>query len=374
MLIPARPFGFGYGAMRLFLTVVLAGGLAGAWVGDQTMSAHWKQHDMSRPKPPAVEPAGAPPAAPAPVPKDALVLFDGSNLDAWETPEGGRPGWAVKDGHMEIVPGTGMIQTKAKFGDVQLHVEWAAPDPPHGVGQDRGNSGIFLMGQFELQVLDSYKSDTYADGVAGAIYGQYPPLFNAARPPGQWQVYDIAFHRPRFDAAGKLLEPARLTVFLNGILVQNNEAPWGGTSWLEPYPYDPSIDRGPIQLQDHSHPVRFRNIWVRDLPERQPPSAERSKQPQTATLSQDQLDACAGAYFAEPRRDDTWTFSSAAGHLLLKLPFRPTPLRLDPVSETVFVFPNTDGRVTFHKDARGHVTGALFRVGDGERELKKAAR
>ena len=187
-----------------------------------------------------VDPAGPPPAAPAPAPKDAIILFDGTSLDAWETPEGRRAGWATKDGFLEVVPGTGTIQTKEKFGDVQLHVEWAAPDPPRGVGQDRGNSGIFLMGQFELQVLDSYKADTYADGVAGAIYGQYPPLFNATRPPGQWQVYDIAFRRPRFDQSGKLLEPARFTVFLNGILVQNNEEPWGQTSWLEPYPYDPN--------------------------------------------------------------------------------------------------------------------------------------
>ena len=370
MSTPARPFRFGM--MGLFLTAILAGGLAGAWVGDVTMAAHWKQHDMSRPKPPAVEPAGPPPAALAPVPKDALVLFDGTNLDAWQTPEGHRAGWAVKDGFMEVVPGTGMIQTKGKFGDVQLHVEWAAPDPPTGVGQDRGNSGIFLMGQFELQVLDSYKSDTYADGIAGALYGQYPPLCNATRPPGQWQVYDIAFRRPRFDKSGKLLEPARFSVFLNGILVQNNEELWGGTSWLEPYPYDPGIDRGPIQLQDHGHPVRFRNIWVRNLPERAAPRPEDVKEPEVVELSPAALDACTGRYAGGPRSDEPWVITREGGHLLFKLPFRRTPLRLLPISETVFVLPHTDGRVTFHKDAQGKITGILFHVGDGQGELKKA--
>ena len=239
----------------------------------------WKQHDIHRPRPPVVEPASCPAAAATPAPKDAVVLFDGTSLDAWKTPEGGPAAWSVKDGVLEVVPGAGPIETKGQFGDVQLHVEWAAPDPPAGIGQDRGNSGIFLMGQFEIQVLDSYKADTYADGQAGAIYGQYPPLANAARPPGQWQTYDIAFRRPRFDEAGKLEHPATITVFLNGILVQNNEEPWGPTSWLEPYPYDPSVDRGPIQLQDHSHPVRFRNIWIRDLPERPAATARDVQEP-----------------------------------------------------------------------------------------------
>ena len=178
-----------------------------------------------------------------------------------------------------------MIETKSTFGDVQLHVEWAAPIRRRGVGQDRGNSGVFLMGQFEIQVLDSYQADTYADGQAGAIYGQYPPLFNASRPPGEWQTYDIAFRRPRFDGSGKLLEPARITLFHNGILVQNNEEPFGPTSWLEWEPYDASRgDRGPIALQDHDHPVRYRNIWLRELPERPAPTAADLARPKTIPL------------------------------------------------------------------------------------------
>ena len=228
------------------------------------------------------------------------------------------------------------------------------------------------MGQFEIQVLDSYNADTYADGQAGAIYGQYPPLVNAARPPGQWQTYDIAFRRPRFDQGGKLLEPARITVILNGILVQNNEEPWGPTSWLEPFPYDPKVDRGPIELQDHTHPVRFRNIWIRNLAERPAATASDVKNPDIVSLNPRELDAIAGKYRPESgRRSDPYSISREGGHLLLKLPFRPTPLRLEPISETVFILPRTDGQFTFQKDDQGRVTGALFRVGDGQRKLTK---
>ena len=226
----------------------------------------WLQHDNRRPKPPVVEPLASSTAAPAP--RDAVVLFGGTSLDAWQSLEKGPARWKVGEGFMEVAPGTGAIASKGEFGDVQLHIEWASPNPPGGKGQDRGNSGIFLMGLYELQVLDSYRADTYADGQAGAIYGQYPPLANASRPPGEWQTYDIAFRRPRFDKDGKLLQPARVTLIHNGILIQNNEELWGSTGWLESSPYEAHADRGRIQLQDHGHPVRFRNIWVRDLPER----------------------------------------------------------------------------------------------------------
>ena len=243
----------------------------------------WFQHDIRRPKAPVVAPVDS--LAPSPAPKDAVILFDGSNLDAWRSPDGGPARWKVTGGAMEVAPGTGAIETKAKFGDVQLHVEWASPNPPVGTGQDRGNSGIFLMGEYELQVLDSYHADTYADGQAGAIYGQYPPLANASRPPGEWQTYDIAFRRPRFDNSGKLLEPARLTLIHNGILIQNNEELLGRTSWLESLPYEAHADRGPIQLQDHGHRVRFRNMWIRDLPERALPTAEDLARPQIVSLT-----------------------------------------------------------------------------------------
>jgi len=337
------------------------------------MSTHdrWLQHDNHRPKPPVVEPVGSSMAA-APAPKDAVVLFDGTNLDSWRKPEGGPAGWKVMEGFMEIAPGTGPIESTGKFGDVQLHVEWASPNPPAGKGQDRGNSGIFLMGLYELQVLDSYRADTYTDGQAGAIYGQYPPLANASRPPGEWQTYDIAFRRPRFDKDGKLLEPARVTLIHNGILIQNNEELWGRTNWLELSPYEAHADRGPIQLQDHGHRVRFRNIWVRDLPNRPEPTPEDLARPKIVSLSAEALDQFTGDYAMGTKKDaPPATISRGDGHLLFKLPARPTPLVMQAISPTEFVLPHTDARFTFERDNQGRVTGVLFKVGDGERLLTK---
>jgi 3-keto-disaccharide hydrolase/uncharacterized protein DUF3471 len=335
-------------------------------------SARWKQHAIQRPRPPVVDPAEGTIAAKPP--RDAVVLFDGSNLDAWKSPRGGPASWEVADGYMETAPGAGPIETRGKFGDIQLHVEWAAPDPPAGVGQDRGNSGVFLMGQFEIQVLDSYKADTYADGQAGAIYGQYPPLFNAARPPGQWQTYDIAFRRPRFDSSGTLREPARVTLFHNGILVQNNEEPFGPTSWLRWLPYADQGDRGPISLQDHDHPVRYRNIWLRELSERPAPTAQDLARPPVITLPAEVLDRYTGQYRLDPKPDGpTATIAREDGHLVVTFPFRPQPLMLEPISETEFDMPFTDGRFTFRKDDQGRVTGVLFRIGGSERDMKKIA-
>jgi hypothetical protein len=333
-------------------------------------AGRWRQHDIRRPRPPVVEPAEAPIASKPP--RDAVVLFDGSGLEAWNSPEGAPARWRVAEGAMETVPGAGPIETKAKFGDIQLHVEWAAPSPPKGTGQDRGNSGVFLMGQFEVQVLDSYRADTYADGQAGAIYGQYPPLANASRPPGQWQSYDIAFRRPRFDTSGRLLEPARITLFHNGILVQDNEEPIGPTSWLESLPYQDKGGRGPISLQDHDHPVRYRNIWVRELPERPAPTAKDLARPEVVKLPAEVLDRYAGRYRMGEKPDArAATIARSGDHLTIAFPFRPGTLALLPISETEFDLPSADGRFAFRKDERGRVTGVLFRIGDGERELKK---
>jgi len=220
-------------------------------------------HDEARPMPPVVDPGPAGP--PASVPADATVLFGGADLAAWTNAKGLPAAWNVRDGYMEAVKGSGAIRTKAAFGDCQLHVEWATPSPAVGVGQDRGNSGVFLMDTYEVQVLDSYNSKTYADGMAGALYGQFPPLVNASRKPGEWQVYDIVFHRPRFDAAGALVSPARMTVFHNGILIHDNDELTGPTANKARPPYKAHADRLPISLQDHSHPVRYRNIWIRNL-------------------------------------------------------------------------------------------------------------
>jgi Domain of Unknown Function (DUF1080)/Domain of unknown function (DUF3471) len=345
--------------------------LAAAEVGSVLPATRWRQHDIRRPRPQVVEPAGDPIAAQPG--KDALVLFDGANLDAWQSSSGGPAGWNVADGYFETVPGGGPIETRKKFGDVQLHVEWATPDPPRGKGQDRGNSGVFLMGQFEIQVLDSFRADTYADGQAGSIYGQYPPLFNASRPPGEWQSYDIAFRRPRFDDSGRLLEPARVTVFHNGILVQDNEEPFGRTSWLEWEAYEGRRGaRGPVALQDHDHPVRYRNIWLRELPERPAPTPADLARPKVIALPAEVLDRYAGRYRHSPRADTPFAVIAREGdHLTLKLPNRPRPLRLAPISETEFDMPHTDGHFTFLKDDAGKVTGVHFRIADGERDWKR---
>jgi hypothetical protein len=346
--------------------------LAADVVPVETPGNRWRQHDIHRPKPPIVEPAEAGIAAKPP--KDAVVLFNGSSLDAWQFASGEPAKWKVAEGYFEIIPGAGPIETKAKFGDIQLHLEWAAPKPPEGTGQNRGNSGVFLMHDFEIQVLDSYKADTYADGQAGAIYGQYPPLFNATRPPGEWQTYDIAFRRPRFDTAGKLIEPARVTVFLNGILVQNNEEPFGPTSWLKWLPYEDRGGHGSIFLQDHGHPVRYRNIWLRELPERAAPTPKDLARAKVITLPVAVLDRYAGQYLLNAEADSPRaTIRREGDHLTVSFPFRPQPLALEPISETEFDMPFTYGRFTFRTDERGTVTSTHFRIGDGDRDMKKVA-
>ena len=245
------------------LAVALAAvGLVAA-LGTQ-VDPKWKIHDSSRPRPPVITPgtassqdmAGKPPS-------DAIVLFDGTDLSKWQTPNGQPAKWKVENGYFEVVAKSGQIQTKDSFGDCQLHVEWATPDPPRGQDQDRGNSGVFLMGLYEIQVLDSYQNITYADGQASAVYGQFPPLVNASRPPARWQTYDIIFHGPGFDKDGKLLHPARVTVLHNGVLTQDNVELTGPTAHKARPPYKAGPEKLPLSLQDHDHPVRYRNIWIR---------------------------------------------------------------------------------------------------------------
>jgi 3-keto-disaccharide hydrolase len=224
-------------------------------------------HDENRPQPKVVDPGPASEKPKAP-PSDALVLFDGSGLAQWRTKKDGSPAkWKVEKGYMEVVAGTGDIQTAQGFGDCQLHVEWAAPAVVSGEGQHRGNSGVFLMGQYEVQVLDSHGNKTYPDGQAAALFGQYPPLVNTSRPPGQWQEFDILFRAPRFDAQGKLLAPARVTILHNGVLVQDNRVLTGPTAFQKRPPYAAHPDKLPVGLQDHDYPVRYRNIWIRELPD-----------------------------------------------------------------------------------------------------------
>jgi hypothetical protein len=230
----------------------------------------WGPNDRTRPLPPVITPGTASTQEqPGKPPSDAVVLFDGKDLSSWESVKGGPAKWTVGDGYFATVPGTGYIRTKASFGDCQLHVEWATPNPPHGVDQDRGNSGVFLHGLYEVQVLDSYESVTYADGQAAALYGQYPPLVNASRKPGEWQMYDIVFHGPRFDANGAVTRKAIFTVFHNGVLVQDHEELTGPTEHHARPPYKVTPEKLPLALQDHNHPVRYRNIWIRELKEGQ---------------------------------------------------------------------------------------------------------
>ena len=252
---------FLFGAIAAFVLAAFATVLARP--AQAQARVRWPIHSTARPQPPVVDPG--PFTASAPPPSDAIVLFDGRSLEGWRSTEAssGPARWRVRDGYVEVVPGTGGISTKQGFGDVQLHIEWMTPAPPSGDGQDRGNSGVFLMGRYEVQVLDSYRNTTYPDGQAGAVYGQHPPLVNASRPPGEWQSYDIVFVRPRFDARGRLVAPARVTVFHNGVLVQNAVTLTGPSGHRERPPYSAHADALPLALQDHGQAVRYRNIWIR---------------------------------------------------------------------------------------------------------------
>lgn len=213
-----------------------------------------------------------PPVISAPangVPSDAIVLFDGKNLDAWESLKKetlGQPApWALEGDAFVVVPKSGDIRTKASFGDIQLHIEWRSPAKVVGESQGRGNSGVFFMGQYELQVLDSYDNKTYTNGQAASIYKQHIPLVNASRGPGEWQTYDVVFIAPRFNADGTLRSPARATVFHNGVLVQYNVEIQGATAWRGKPAYKAHAPKLPLSLQDHGNPVAFRNIWVREI-------------------------------------------------------------------------------------------------------------
>lgn len=226
-------------------------------VGAQTPAARpaWTQHDPQRPQAPVARPVRA---VVIPPPADATVLFDGRTLDAWTD-----AGWRIENGYVEA-SGRNDLRTKASFGDAQMHIEYAIPANASGEGQTRVNSGVVMMGLYEVQILDSYGNTTYADGQAGALYGDHPPLFNASLPPGEWQSMDIIFRRPRFDG-NRARSHARFTVIHNGVVVQENEALAGPTSHGKRQPYAAHDDRLPLVLQNPEQPIRFRNIWIREL-------------------------------------------------------------------------------------------------------------
>ena len=288
-------------------------------------------------------------------PSDAVVLFDGKDTSQWAAMDGSPTKWIVHDGAFECVPGSGYARTLRSFGDCQLHVEWSAPEPAHGASQDRGNSGVFFgYDRYEIQVLDSYQSKTYADGAAASVYGQYPPLVNAARPPGQWQSYDIVWTAPRFDAEGKLAKKARVTVFHNGVLVQNNVELTGPTGWINRVPYKEHPPRLPIAFQDHGHPVRYRNVWVRELGQPRHPEF---------MLADALLDSYVGTYGT-----GQWNTIKIRRlpDGLLSLTLSGQDLVMHASSRTTFFALSTDVQCEFDADGR-HLTVS---VGDSEHAMR----
>jgi hypothetical protein len=236
----------------------------------------WHVHDPARPQPKVVTP-GKQFSQMADAPSDATVLFDGKDFSKWQAQNGGEVKWKIENGYMEVVPRTGIIRTKDKFGDFQLHLEFATPEQVVGSGQGRGNNGVNIYGLYEIQVLDSFNNPTYADGGAGALYGQWPPLVNASRPPGEWQTYDIVWEGPRWDSDGKNTRKASVTVLHNGVVIHNKAEAYGRTGHKMFGNYDkPGPTSGPIELYEHGNPVRFRNIWIREV---KPYDSSDDKQP-----------------------------------------------------------------------------------------------
>jgi hypothetical protein len=318
---------------------------------------------MDRPVPPVVTPGE--PALPVAAPSDAIVLFDGKDLSEWRDAEGNEAKWIVRDGVMESVPGSGYVFTRKAFGDAQLHIEWASPEKVQGKSQGRGNSGVFLMGKFELQVLDSFENRTYADGQAASLYGQYPPLVNASRKPGQWQSYDIIFHRPRFNASGELQSPARFTVLHNHVLVQDNVTALGPTSWLQHWAYKPIPDRLPLSLQDHGNPVRYRNIWIRPLDERAAVPPEKPYELIAEQLSGKELDALAGDY----GNDNPIKIRRRDRSLELQLAGR--KFEMIALSKSEFTVRYTASRLNFEFGEDGKPTALTYEMGGDKQILKR---
>ena len=343
-------------APSLFCTVLLSS----TSVSRAEPDPNFLDHDRTRPQPPVVTGATASTQEqPGKPPSDAVVLFDGKDISQWVSLDGSPTKWITRDGYMECVRGSGYVRTLQNFGDCQLHVEWATPVPPHGEGQGRGNSGVFLgLDRYEIQVLDSFGSQTYPDGTASAIYGQYPPLANASRPPGEWQTYDIIYTAPRFDAEGKLLAPVRLTVIHNGVLVQNNVQLTGPTSWLERAPYQPHPEKQPLSLQDHGNPVRFRNIWVRELG--RPGKKE-------FTLPEALLEKYVGHYTATDRNRIEVTRQGAQ----LAVRLNGVSFTLFAESPTKFFAKTTDVQIEFPAVDQGKADRLTWSVGEGANEAKR---
>ena len=316
------------------------------------LSTGWRAHDLSRPSPTVVQPGAS--NLPTPAPSDAIVLFDGTDLSQWNDGKGGAAKWKTVAGAMESVPGSGYVFTKEKFGDCQLHVEWASPATVKGDSQGRGNSGVYLMGSYEIQVLDSFENKTYADGSAGSIYGQYPPLVNVCRKPGEWQSYDIVFRKPRFDESGELTAPARVTVLHNGVLIQDSSELVGPSNWIQHDEYSADQQDSSLSLQDHGNPVRYRNIWIRRLEsERARPEQPYASEGEAVSISDAAKEKLVGKYagFSVANRDGT-----------LYLNFANHALEMLPLSETKFEFRKSAGSVEFQSDESGVVVSGKLHL------------
>lgn len=305
------------------------------------LASGWKAHDLKRPAPKTVDPGKA--SQFAPVPSDATVLFDGKDLSKWRSKDGSKSKWRIADGAMESVAGAGYVYSKEEFGDCQLHVEWASPSKVKGNGQGRGNSGVFLMGLFEIQVLDSFKNSTYADGSAGSLYGQYPPLVNASRGPGEWQSYDIIFKAPRYDELGQVKSPAAVTVLHNGVVIHHGSEAYGPTAWIVHDNYPKRTAKGPIGLQDHGNPVRFRNIWVRRLESRMPPKQQYPKERELDLAVARKLVGNYGGHKIQLKD----------GKLFFKFKVREESLEMVPQSDDKFGFRKSAGELSFELGDNG---------------------
>jgi len=317
-------------------------------------------HDRARPAPTVIAPAVVSSGNQVgKAPSDATVLFDGKDLSKWVALDGSPTKWVTRDGYMECVAGSGYVRTLQNFGDCQLHIEWATPTPPKGEGQGRGNSGVFFgLDRYEVQVLDSYENKTYSDGSAGAVYGQYPPLVNACLPPGQWQTYDIIYTAPRFDDSDDLTAQARLTVFHNGVLIQNNVELTGPSSWLERAPYRAHPEKQPISLQDHGNPVRFRNIWIRELGR-----SSRKEFSLPATL----LESYTGTYERGPK--ELIEFSVEDKQLVAMI--GEVRFVLFAESPTKFFAKTTDVQFEFPGGDKEKVDKVIWSVGEGSNTAKR---
>jgi hypothetical protein len=320
----------------------------------------WKTHDMKRPNPPIVTPGTeSTQDKPGKAPSDAIVLFDGKDASQWCSMDGGPIKWKLGDGYLETVGGVGQIRTYQNFGDCQLHIEWTAPTPAKGKSQGRGNSGVFLMEVYEVQVLDCYENTTYADGQTASLYGQYPPMVNACRPPGQWQSYDIVFKAPRFCEEGKLAQPARITIFHNGVLMHHDREYKGPTGWFSDPQYRFHPDKLPLSLQDHGNPVRFRNIWIRDL---SCPNKDFGKE---VTPANEILDNYAGKYEQNIEIKRVHNYLVAVMH-------GDREFILTASSDTEFFNKEYDIYVTFKPDKDGKVKSLDLTRAGGTGTIKRA--